>query len=347
MHRFRFWFFCAAGSIALSAVGIALALALLYPSLPPAVVAARPFRLLDGVRVTLGNEHTRIVGALIDGMVDGRPTVGLAQAPLVWEVPVEGGITRFLAVYPFDALPEKLGPIRSLRSYFFDFASEVGALLLHVGGSPEALARAQTFPLLRLDQFFDDRFFWRSTDRRAPHNVFTSRYLITQALTERQYAQESVFTSWRYRDEGVEVANMHGDGIRIVYATPPYTVEWRWNGVRYERSVGGVRHTDADGTAIDAENILVQFTVIEILDEIGRRRITTEGEGKALVLTAGSVHESTWKKESGSRTHFFDTSKPGVEVALTPGTTWIEVVPTKADVTLVPFSAILETSIKK
>lgn len=334
MQRTHFWFFSVVGGVALSAVGIALATALLYPPEPIDVVDTRVPRLLDGVLVAPENERTRTVGVLIDGMVDGRPTVGLARAPLVWELPVEGGITRFLAIYPFDALPEKVGPIRSLRPYVLDFASEVGALLLHVGGSPEALIRARTFPLPRLNQFFDDRFFWRSTDRHAPHNVFTSKYLVTSAITERTYARESVFTPWRYRDDSIEGFKTNGDGLRIAYSTLPYTVEWRWNGVRYERSVGGLRHTDEDGTAIDAENILVQFTAIEILDEIGRRRITLDGEGKALVFTLGSTHEAMWKKRAGDRTRFYATLT-GEEIALTRGTTWIEIVPNKGDIIII------------
>lgn len=345
MQGIRFWFFCFIGGGALSAVGVSLAMAILYPSTPLEIVDACVPRLIDGRCVPLSASRTRTVGVVIDGMAQGLPTVGLAAAPLVWEVPVEGGITRFLAVYPFDALPEKIGPIRSLRPYVLDFAAEVGALLLHVGGSPEALTRARVFPLERLNQFFDDRFFWRVTDRRAPHNVFTSQYLVSSALKERQYARESVFTPWHYRDESMGVSNKDGDGIRIVYAPPPYTVEWRWNGARtlYERSMGGVRHEDEDGIAIDAKNVLVQFTSVEILDEIGRRRITTEGEGKAIVLTAGSAHAAVWKKRAGDRTRFYDTLA-GSEFALEPGTTWIEVVPAKADVTVVPFSAILTTS---
>ena len=98
--------------------------------------------------------------------------------------------------------------------------------------------------------------------------------------------------------------------------------------------MGGVRHEDEDGAAIDAKNVFVQFTSIEILDTIGRRRITTEGEGKARVLTAGSIQEATWKKRTGDRTRFYDILI-GEEIALTRGTTWIEIVPNKGDVTII------------
>lgn len=308
--------------------------------IPVTVADTRRPRDLDGALVEQGGEHIRNIAVVIDGMVDARPTVGLAVAPLVWEAPAEGGIPRFLAVYPFDAVPEKVGPVRSLRPYFLDFASEVGAVLLHVGGSPEALERAKTFPLDRLNQFFDSVYFWRSSDRSAPHNVFTSGYLIARAFVDREYEKNRDVPLWSYTTSDVPEGT---EGLRVVFSTPSYTVDWQWNGAtnQYERLVGGEPAHDADSTAITAANVITQFTTIEILDEVGRRRIVTEGEGRALVATRGQVIEATWKKESGGRTRFFDTSKQGVEVTLTPGTTWIEVVPLKADVTVLPPRDIL------
>ncbi|MBI4281815.1 DUF3048 domain-containing protein [Candidatus Uhrbacteria bacterium] len=307
---------------------------------PVAIADTRRPRDLDGVLVEQGKEHTRNVAVVIDGMVDARPTVGLSKASLVWEAPAEGGIPRFLAIYPFDAVPEQVGPVRSLRPYFLDFASEVGAVLLHVGGSPEALERAKTFPLDRLNQFFDSVYFWRSSDRSAPHNVFTSGYLIVRAFVDRQYEKNRDVSLWRYAPQGR--AEGTGEGLHVVFSTPPYTVEWQWNGVahQYERFVGGDPARDADTTAITAANVVVEFTAVEILDEIGRRRIVSEGEGRALVATRGRVLEARWKKESGERTRFFDAVS-GEEVSLTLGTTWIEVVPLKADVTVLPPRGIL------
>ncbi len=307
---------------------------------PVVVTDTRRPRDLDGMLVEPENVHTRNIAVVIDGMVDARPTVGLSKAPLVWEAPAEGGIPRFLAVYPFDAVPEQVGSVRSLRPYFLDFASEVAAVLLHVGGSPEALTRAKTFPLDRLNQFFDSVYFWRSSDRDAPHNVFTSGYLIARAFADRQYEKDRDVSPWRYASSGI--AEGLGDGLRIVFSTPAYTVDWQWNGVTrmYERLVGGEPHRDADNTAITATNAIVQFTTIEILDEVGRRRIVSEGEGRALVATRGQVLEATWKKEAGGRTHFFDAAS-GEEIVFTPGTTWIEIVPLKADVTILPSRGIL------
>lgn len=300
----------------------------------PLVEDTRVPRRIDGVLVTPEEADARLVGVLIDGMVDGRPTVGLAQALFVWEVPVEGGITRYLALYPQTQIPEQVGPVRSLRPYFLDFAEEVGALLLHVGGSPEALTRAKTSTVERLNQFFDSVYFWRTAERRAPHNVLTSGYLVARALDERNLARTSDFIPWQYARDSALVPVGNGSGARVIYSTPPYTVEWRWSATRgrYERFLGGERHRDADGTGIDAANVIVQFVPIEILDSIGRRRIITEGEGDALILRRGSVLHAHWRKNARERTQFVNRDT-GTPITFMPGVTWISIVPLKADVT--------------
>lgn len=341
-RRIRFWFLFA---VSLGVVG-ALA-CMLFATLRPQRVEEPPSdprvpRLIDGIRVEPGKEKSRLVGIILDGNVDGRPTLGLARAPLVWEVPVEGGIPRFLALYPFDSIPDVVGPVRSLRPYFLDFALEVQALLLYVGGSPEALTLVRSSLVERLNQFFDYAYFWRSRDRRAPHNVLTSQYLVSRAFTDRALRTTSEFVPWRYvscapDERGVRpcFSEHTGTFIRLPFGTPTTLVEWQWNRERstYERFVSGERHRDGDGTPIDAKNILVQFTTIEILDTMGRRRITTEGEGNALVLTNGNMVAGTWKKGGGGRTRFYD-QKTGEEIALTPGTTWIEVLSKNIEQTL-------------
>ncbi|HLC70188.1 MAG TPA: DUF3048 domain-containing protein, partial [Patescibacteria group bacterium] len=99
------------------------------------------FSALDGRGVTSSEKVTpQVVAVMIDNHIDARPQSGLAVASVVYEVPVEGSITRFMALYDGDDLVEEVGPVRSARAYYLDWLSEYGdALYLHVGGSPEAL----------------------------------------------------------------------------------------------------------------------------------------------------------------------------------------------------------------
>ena len=77
---------------------------------------------------------------IIDNDINARPQAGLEQADLVYELPIEGGTTRFMAVFSrFE--PELIGPIRSARDYNIDIAKEYDSIFVHAGGSPQAFAR--------------------------------------------------------------------------------------------------------------------------------------------------------------------------------------------------------------
>jgi len=89
---------------------------------------------------------------------------------------------------------------------------------------------------------------------------------------------------------------------------------------------------DADGAPVLAKNVMIQFTTVRVLDEVGRRRIDTSGGGDASVLMDGRLISGTWKKDKTSgRTRFYDAA--GNELSLNAGVTWIEVVPLGTPVT--------------
>src|SRR3989338_6720523 len=79
------------------------------------------------------------LAVMVENLVDIRPQSGLSRADIVYEALVEGGITRFMAVYTLTEPIVKIGPIRSARTYYVDWAEEYGGVFAYVGGSPEAL----------------------------------------------------------------------------------------------------------------------------------------------------------------------------------------------------------------
>ena len=108
---------------------------------PGAVIKiGKSARILDGVYLSDGESEKYPVAVMIDNKYEARPWSGLSYAGLVFEAPVEGGITRFLAVYSSSREIKKIGPVRSIRPYYLDWASGYGALMAHIGGSPAALA---------------------------------------------------------------------------------------------------------------------------------------------------------------------------------------------------------------
>lgn len=291
--------------------------------------------LLDGTPLVAAASSSRPVAIMVENHVDARPLSGVAAASLVFEAPVEGGITRLLAVFdPTRDVPE-IGPVRSARPYYLDWAEELDAVYVHVGGSPEALAKVATTGIRDLNQFFWDRFFWRSGAREAPHNVYTSTALAREAMKAHAWDTEPSFASWQFVDADPGATATSTSEVRIPFSSPSYAVRWRWDpiGGRYLRFVGGAAASDRDGKRHVATNVVVVFAKTAVMDEIGRLRLGTVGSGEAMLFRDGFLEEVQWKKKNaGTRLQFF-SKRGGEEVFFRPGTTWVEVVPDTVEVT--------------
>ncbi len=255
---------------------------------------------------------------------------GIEEAAIVYEVPAEGGITRFLALY--DGRPvEVIGPVRSARPYLISWASEVRAALAHVGGSPAALANLQgNFRLFNIDEFADYVTIWRNNEYLAPHNAFTSTANIYKRLNKKNYYKPVKTPRFSFKDPDETSGDIQT--ITIDFSIAPYAVKYTYDDAThtYVRYNGGRRHHNLAPT-----NVVVQFVDTQVLDDIGRLRIQTHGTGNALVFRDGKVIEGTWEKDASinspdqpmeqSWTKFFDEN--GDEIALSRGQIWIAVVP--------------------
>nr|MCU0495649.1 DUF3048 domain-containing protein [Chloroflexaceae bacterium] len=140
--------------------------------------------------ITRGIVGQRLVAVMIDNHPDARPQSGMNAAALVFEALAEGGVTRYMAVYEpkANASISEIGPVRSARSYFVEWAKGLNAVYTHAGGSPEGLLLAETATeIANLDALRDGAeglYFWRSTTRFAPHNLYTSTELLRKYVIE-------------------------------------------------------------------------------------------------------------------------------------------------------------------
>jgi hypothetical protein len=272
-----------------------------------------------------------VIGIMIDNLAAARPQVGLSKAHVVYEVPVEGGITRYFALFNSSTTVDKVGPVRSARAYFLDWLQEYGdAVYVHVGGSPEALQMLRNSTIFDVNEFYRGPYFWRDKNRIAPHNVFTGSESWNKLIAV--YGKDRMLEKWEGWKFATSSEAMNfssstpAQGVAIPYSTS-YKIEWQYreNQKTYERLLNGELYRD-ESSIISANNIVVQSVGIETVDDEGRKKIITVGEGEALVLTRGKLIRGTWKKEGiKNRTRWYDQS--GQEIPLTPGITWVEVVP--------------------
>jgi len=323
-------------------------------------------RGLDGVLVEPGKEKSPFAGVMVENMVEAQPISGLADANLVFEALTEANITRFLAYFvlpppPPQSSPIKveevdgnppppvggargggdieIGPVRSARPYYLDWASEFDTLYGHVGSSPVAydmLRKQGVEGVHDLDQWYKSEYFRRVTSRPAPHNVLTSSELLRKAYDDifgssASAAAEAELPNidpWKFKGDASPDVRGNVSDIKIGYAAP-YNVEWLYDKARnsYTRMQWGGVHKDAQGREIVTKNIAVAFEEMKVLDDLGRKQFTTIGEGKGLVFQDGRVSVGTWKKPSArERMRFYDAQ--GNEIEFNGGTTWIEIVPT-------------------
>ncbi|MFP4660713.1 MAG: DUF3048 domain-containing protein [Halanaerobiales bacterium] len=279
--------------------------------------------------------------AVIENSSAARPQSGLDEASIVYEFLVEGGVTRFLALYWGD-IPEKIGPIRSARPYLINVADEYNALLLHAGASPEGFSMLAEGNVEHLDQIYRSRYYWRGSDRKPPHNLYTGKRRIEEYLNTligQEYQQRFSFQRLsviRPDDRGADI-------IRIPFWGGT-TITYKYNASenQYYRYYGAIDipHLLDNNKQITADNIIIQYTRTRQIDDIGRLEINLNGRGKAVVFSNGVVTEGFWEKDQEEITKFYNNL--GERVKLNPGQTWIEIVPDSIQVEYIDESILDE-----
>ncbi|MEY4745031.1 MAG: putative lipoprotein YerB, partial [Candidatus Parcubacteria bacterium] len=241
---------------------------------------------------------------------------------------------RLLAIYPDVEKIDRIGPVRSARPYFLDWAAEFDAVFVHVGGSPEALDKLAAYDMRDLNEMSAGRYFWRDASRNAPHNAYTSSDRLVEA-DQKRFADRPApqVAGWRFKEDAPPAERPASASLAVEYGDPKADVTWTYDAAQdaYRRAQGGKIQTDEDGAVLLAKNIVVQYTDISVIDDVGRRRIATVGDGDALIALDGLTVHGTWRKDDRtSRTRYYDAS--GNQIRFNAGPTWIEVVPKDTNV---------------
>lgn len=298
-------------------------IALLPPEGPEPVYGPLNHALLDEEAQAQVLKRPLVV--TIDNLSRARPQSGLNKADLLYELPAEGGISRFLAIF-YCGSSEVVGPIRSARPYLVDVAKEYGGMYIHVGGSQDALNYLATGGWPYLNEFSSGKYFWRDKKRRAPHNLYTSTENLAKAMADKGWDEEIVPRAFLFLEEGERIVGTEkADIVRINYIHARNTYTYDQENGFYWRQINNNPHVDAESDEqLTAVNIIVQKVSSRVLDREGRLAINMVGEGEALLFSQGLVKKGVWKRPSlGEPTIFGDEN--GLEWKLAPGTTWIQV----------------------
>ncbi len=275
------------------------------------------------------------VAIMFDNHFDARPQFGLSKASFIYETLVEGGATRFMAIFDVQNNEiKKIGPVRSARPYFVEWAREYNALYVHAGGSPQALVKISRDGIDDLNEisWYGTRFFYRDYSLPAPHNLFTDSNRLQQALKWRGLDQAD-YVPWQFKMVDDKIEGERADNIYIDFspgnAYDAYfkylsdkNVYWRLNGE------GNEWYDALDKSVLAASNVIVQFIPAEELSGgKGRLYLDIYGNGTGLIFQDGVVREIYWQKPTVEERTKFYYKEEKKEIKLNPGLTWIVVVP--------------------
>ena len=251
---------------------------------------------------------------------------------LIYEAIVEGGYTRFLAVFK-DPTVESIGPSRSARPYFIDYAMENDSIFVHYGGSDKALAEVKSLGINNVNGIDSPgKVFWRKKKKKAPHNAIVDVKEVWKYAEKKGYrTKTTVRNVLNYKANGIELEN----GEAAPKVTIPYAhsnVNFRYNEEKklYERYVGNTVQKDwLSGEVLTTKNIIITFANNYTTDEengYGRQAIQNTGTLDGYYITEGKAIKIKCKKASRSaKTEYQDLD--GKEIEVNDGNTYIQIVP--------------------
>ncbi len=290
------------------------------------------------VQIYSGND--RPIAVMIDNHKSAWPQAGLNDAYLVYEIIVEGGETRLMPVFKGVNL-EKIGPIRSSRHYFLDYALENSAIYVHYGWSPQAESDIKKLKVNNINGISQSaKDFWRVKDKKSPHNAVTSTKNILQMAGDKGYKTQSNEKSvLNYQVDEVNLEEGKSASRVVIPYSTSNVVSYTYDETtkRYTRYSKNTKQTDwTTKKDITTKNIIITFASNYALNDgenKDRQGLKNIGTLKGYYITNGKAIEITCSKSSRTaKTVYKDLQ--GNEIKVNDGNTFIQICPIDAKVVI-------------
>jgi hypothetical protein len=299
----------------------------------------------DGaVAFARGAVRKRPYVVMIDNHPDAYPQSGLLEAAVVFEALAEYGITRLMAIYDPGAIPQvaQIGPVRSTRLYFAQWALAFQPIYVHAGGSPQGLSFVTHEPaLVDLDGLRAQAqpYFTRSVERYPPHNLYTGGAALDEFAAVQHVAELATNDiGFPFKAEVPFESRPFNQNISYYFVDASEAIDWHYDRFtnKYLRLYRSLPARDAvTRQQIWTKNLVVLEVPSQgIPDDIdGRLELDVIGTGRGQLFVDGVDRAIEWRKESAAETLRFYT-EGGDEVALNGGPVWIVALPTLDQLTL-------------
>lgn len=287
------------------------------------------------------NSDSRPIAVMINNLNAARPYhSGLQDAYIVYEMIVEGGITRMMALFK-DKDTARIGSVRSSRHYYLDYALENDAIYVHYGWSPQAQSDISTLGVNNINGLYDNAF-WRDNTLKVDyeHTAFTSISKILDVAKKKNYSLKSEKDLLlNYSKDEINLSEIDGNisanSVDIKYSnyiTTSYV--YNPNEKVYYRNVNDKPHNDyVTKKQYSAKNIIIAYMNSSSIsnDSKGRQNLDNIGSGNGYYITDGKAVPITWTKTSRKEQTIYKY-KNGEEIVVNDGNTFIQNAPLKSAV---------------
>ena len=274
---------------------------------------------------------SRPIAVMIDNETAVKSHAGLNDAYMLYEFIIEGGESRIMAFFK-GTMPEKIGPVRSARHYFLDYAMEHDAIFVHFGWSPKAQEDISKLKINNINGIYDD-FYWREAPKSSYHNAFTSMENLLKQANYKKYrttSDEECVVQYNEKDTELNGSNK-AQNVKIKYSNLQSTsYEYDEETKTYLRTKRDYEHVDRfTGERFYAKNIIAIYVRDELLNDPenkGRRELYNIGSGSGYYITNGKYIDIKWTKTTRKGKTIY-TDLEGNEIKLNDGITWVQLVP--------------------
>ena len=288
---------------------------------------------LTGEMVDVAKANRRPLAIMMSNDKQALPQYGINRAGVVYEAPVEGDMNRYMAIMEdYDDL-DRIGSVRSCRTYYTYFAREFDAIYAHYGQSTFALPYLKNLDHIDGLSGVGGTAYYRSSDRKAPHNAYAGFDRIQKAIAQLGFSQEYSETyaghyQFAKNDQPVNLGENAMDAYKVV---PGYSMNKPWfeynqdDGLYYRYQYGAA-HKGDEGQ-IKVKNVIFQFcqsghyATTEYLD------INVHTSEDGYYITNGKAIPVRWEKDGEfGPTRYYDEDHN--EIVLNQGKTWVCIIPT-------------------
>ena len=314
------------------------------PSPKPEPVPSGFFDPLTGLPTETDTTKIRPLAIMINNNVAAQPQLGVSKADIIYEVPVEGGITRMMALYTDVSEVGQIGSIRSARLYYVDLAQSFDAVYIFAGYSPQAREALASRDITRLDGVSGphQEIFYRDPYRQSimsnEHTLVTTGDLIERWLPTYDFRlehEEGYKRDLSFTDDGTPADGAQALDFSVMVSTSKATrFTYEEDDKLYYLSQHGSAYIDGDDSVqVSVTNVLVLKTVISGIpgDTEGRLNVATTGSGSGYFICGGRQIGIKWSRPDLS-SQFSYTLADGSGLTLGRGKTYICIIPNENEV---------------